>query len=184
MRVLVAVFCTLLLVGCGGSNPVEKSFGGLTEGDMQAVQSVSTSLQSLSTDIATIQAELTAENITGARSAIDATAPKLDQADDKTLDLDNSDLRTTLQDYVTTTRELVGSFDRWVAYFEDDSTLRDEALENDLLGDIDAAATDMRKADQAFLNRLLDNASPEQRKEIRARYRDALERLTDSAGGS
>jgi hypothetical protein len=178
---LVVIACTLLLAGCGGSNPVEKSFGGLTDADMRAIQGVSTALQSAGTHYTTMNAELEAENVAGARTSLDEASAQLDQADDKTIDVDNSKLRTALQDYVGVTRSALSAFNRWITYYEDDSMPRDEALENEMLTDIDTASTAARKADQAFLNRVLDEASPEQRDEIRARYRQAT--ADEATGG-
>jgi hypothetical protein len=179
--VLAAIVCTVLVSGCGGTNPVEKSFGGLSDKDMTAVQNVSTALQSAGQDFATMNAHLQAENIPDARSSLDNATAQLDTADDKTLDVDNSQLRSALQDYVGVTRGVLTAFDRWITYYEDDTMPRDEALENEMLSDIDTASTAARKADQQFLNRLLDNANPEQRKMIRERYRDALNQLEDTA---
>jgi hypothetical protein len=181
MRVaLVLIACVLLSTGCGGDNPASKAFGGLTDADMQAIQEVSRSLQSAGTDFTTMNARLEAENVAGARPSLDSAAPKLDQAEDDTLDIDNADLRRTMQDYVGVTRTVLAAFDRWIAYFEDDTMARDEALEHEMLSDIEAATTAARKADQDFLNRILDKATPKQRDEIRARYRQAIDAQSEN----
>jgi hypothetical protein len=172
---VIAGLLALTLAGCGESNPASKAFDGITASDMETLRAFSTQYQGIGEGLQKANAALENENLDGARSGLEEITPKLDAADDKVLDVDSSALRKTLQDYMLKTRRVIAAVDRWVGYFEDESTPRDQALEDTMLTEIQTSNTEMQKADQALLNRILDNATPEQRKQIREAVRGALD---------
>lgn len=173
-----AAAAALLLGACGAdrNGPASEAFGGLSDSDMTVIRDFG---QDASRSAAT-QADLaTAESnqdVPGMRAAVDRMRARIDQMKTHALNADNGELRTTLQDYSRAMGGLVAAFDRYVAYYENPDGVADEALETRLAADIEATAAIAEKADQDYLNRVLDAASPEQRDRLRDQYAELADR--------
>jgi hypothetical protein len=142
------------------------------EQDVEAVQAISSDMRSFGAGMTELGKALESENLEGARERLGQTTATLQEARAKALDLDNGDFQATLQDYVRGLTTITDAYDRWISYFEDDSTPGDQALEDRMLSDIQKALRHAQAADEDFLNRILNNASPEQRDAIRNAVRD------------
>jgi Skp family chaperone for outer membrane proteins len=175
--VAAALVTTLAIIGCGGS-PVSRAYGSISDSDMRTLEAFSRGTTTLQTGFASMSSALEANDLEKARREIGSLDQDVQKLTDTTIDLDNGKLRATLQDYVDKVAVLLAAFDRWVSYFEDDSTPRDQAAEDQMLADIQRASQAVRSADTAILNRILDQASPKQRAEIRERYRAAQAQTT------
>ena len=178
---LLALLAGLLLTGCGdGGSTAEKTFeGSLSEQDMAAFREASEAITTFAGHWTDFAASTSSEDVSGARDAVDGMTGALDDADDAVLDAENADLSDTLSDYLATMAKLASVSDRLIAYYEDDSYV-DASVENDLITEFEDAALAARQADRSFMNRILEHASPEQRTQIRDRYREAQQAFKEA----
>jgi hypothetical protein len=175
LRAVVVVAMVATLVACGG-DPASKAYGKMTERDRAALTSFSQAIGEFNADLTVLRAALGKDDLGEARTRVDALSSPLDQAEAATLEFDNGRLRSTLQDYVTNARGVHGTVDHWVSYWEDESQPRDQALEQQMLTEMQAAGEKFKAADQALLNHMLDSASAEERQEIRQAVKRAQDR--------
>jgi hypothetical protein len=169
--VLVAAVSIMLaaLAGCGGA---KTALGEVSQHDVAALSGVASEMKRFSSSYADLLTAMTDGDIPGSRSAVDAMSDELNAASDKLLSVDSDQQRGTLQRYVDTMRRLTAAADRVVAYDEDD-TIADAGVQNDVVNGFQQAALDARRADESLMSDMLKHLNAEQRRKLRDAYQQA-----------
>lgn len=177
----VVLALALGLGACGGTT-AEKAVEGSSQ-DGPALEGVSAPMEGYMRSYTDFFSALIDEDIPASRTAVDSMTDAVKKAQDKALDIESTDLRQTTQDYLDAMARVATAADRTVAYYEDDTVMADAQLENDLWRDLEDAVFDAHGATNAFVNRVMDKATPGERDAIREHYRQQQQALEDALGG-
>lgn len=172
---LLLILSAALLTGCGSSddNPVSKAFGSISENDSRTLRTFSKRVDRASKSYSAALSADGEGKVSLERTNVNAMSRALASADDAALDIDNDKLRATLQDYTGKFQRVASALDAYVALLEDPSMAPDPTTLNETVSEFRDAALAAREADRRFLNTLLEVSSPEQRDQLRSRYRQA-----------
>jgi hypothetical protein len=180
---LLPLVVVLALVGCGseGESSVDKTFGGVSGSDEQLIQDVAAEVRKFSTNYTDLIASFNSEDVGGARTAVEAMDDHITKAADTAAKAENENLRKTYDDYLGTMEEVTTVAERVVTYLEDPGKAK-PAAENKLVKEFQTAVKAAEKADREFLDRLAENASPEEREALEKQYRDAQRQFEEETG--
>jgi hypothetical protein len=178
LLLLIALTGLCAVTGCGGH---QTPLGRLSDHDISSIRAVSADMRTFSSSYTRLIAAMTRSDIPSCRKAVDTMEEAVSRASDKSLDIDSAGQRATMQRYLDRMRGVAIAADRLIGYYEDPSA-PDAGVENDLIDRFQQAALAARRADEALLNEMLDHATPEQRKQLRALYQRANARFQKATG--
>jgi hypothetical protein len=163
-KLMAICLCTGVVAGCGGrDDPGEHVRGKLTHKDLKAAGAIPESghIQALA---ALIEADAQ-HNVRRLRRAEKRLAKSVREVQRLRPEFDNRELRSFVGGgYSAALRRLVAVAKRYPRRW-------DPLLGDRLSRDLRRAGTAVRRADRALLGKLLAEASPEQREDLRARLR-------------
>ena len=124
------------------------------------------------------------EDVADMRVAVDALGDIATRAQDTVLDMDTASVRRDFDAHAEGYLRVASALDRYVAYYEDDTTAADSAAEGDLSRDIEEASLALQRADRNVASRILEGTPAEDRPALREKMRAAQERFEKQASGT
>ena len=167
-----------LAAGCGEESAGEKAFGELSGNDRDALQAMS-ELDFPRAFIAWVRADADGD-LPAIRRAQDRMLDATAEVHDLSIEFDNANLRGFLGSYADKLGRLTAVAERYTSYLEA-AGQRDLAMEGDLVDDLQRATTSVRRADRQFIDKVLAEASPEQRTQLRKRLRSFYKQFNEAA---
>ncbi len=181
----LVVLAVVAFAGCGSDSEsgLDKTFGEVSGGDEEIVNDVAAEVRKFSTNYTDLIASFNSEDVGGARTAVDAMEDHIGKASAAAEDVKNGDLRNTYDDYLGTMERVTTVAEKVVVYLEDPGQAKPK-LEARLATEFQGAVKEAETADKEFLDRLAENASPEERERLEKQYRDAQQKFEDETGNS
>ena len=172
-----------LIAGCGDDeeSPAQKSFNGVSDGDMKTLGDVSAQMREFSGAYTDFVAASTKEDVDAARESVDGMTAAVDAAGSAAEGIESEDLRTTLDDYIGKMSDVGQASDDVVEYFAEPSG-GSSAEEKRLIKAFEDAVLAAKDADRDLLARIEENATPEQRKELRQEIEEAQRDFREETG--
>jgi hypothetical protein len=178
-RLLALSVLAVALVGCGEESTGEKVFGKLTDNDQEAFEQLSHT-GFLSSYAAWLRAD-TRGNPAALRRAQDRMLGAINRAHEVVVEFDNENLRKFFGGYADKLSRLGAATERYTAYVESGGP-REPAREDRILTDLQRVGERVRRADRELVDRILAEASPEQREKLRKGVRRIYEQQRDASG--
>jgi hypothetical protein len=173
----------LALSGCGSSETIaDKAFGETSERDEQLLNDIAAEGKGFSARSADFAVALDTTAVEDARTAVDAMTEHVNEAFDIVSDVENVDMRRTYEDYLTELDGVRAVSESVVAYLEAPGPPK-RRFEDQLVARLDTAVRRAQAADRELLDRLKENASPEEREQLEQQYRDAHREFEERTGG-
>ena len=173
----------LLGGGCGGGGEpsADSALGDITQQDKSAIHRYGQISQEWPIQFGTLTGAEENEDVAGMRLAVDGLGDIATRAQDTVLDMDTASVRRDFDAHAEGYLRVASALDRYVAYYEDDTTAADAAVEGDLSRDIEQAALALQRADRNVLSRILEGTPAEGRPAVRAKIRAAQEQAEELA---
>lgn len=177
-----------LIAGCGDNDdqkeaPVQKSFEGVSDGDMETVGDVSAQMRDFSAAYTDFIAASQKEDVEAAREGVDGMTTAVDEARSAAEGIESEDLGATLDEYITKMSDVGESSGDVVEYFAEESG-GSAAEEKKIIKRFENAVKAAADADREMLARLEKSATPEQRAELRQEIEDAQKDFREQTGGA
>ncbi len=183
-RLLILVMTlAFALSGCGSSeSTADKTFGDTSNSDEELIADVTAAIKQFSSSYTDLVVAFNAEDVEDARTAVEAMDEHLGKASDTVAGAENAELRTTYQDYLAKMDGVTVASDRVVEYLEAPGGAKPK-LEERLAARYEDAVKEAQAADKELLDRLAENASPEERERLQQQYRDLERQFEERTGG-
>jgi hypothetical protein len=199
-RLLAILLVAVALSGCGAAEDSTReaasatkkkapaagstALGDITQQDKSAIQDYVLVAQEWPIAYGTLTTAEAKEDVAGMRKAVDGLGDLATRAQDAVLDLDTASVRRDFDAHAEGYLRVASALDRYVSYYEDDTTAADTAVEGDLSRDIEQASLALQRADRNVLSRILEGTSVEDRPALREKVRAAQERFEKQASGT
>ncbi|MET0684629.1 MAG: hypothetical protein ABW060_04895 [Solirubrobacteraceae bacterium] len=172
-----------LIAGCGEDEeaPAQKSFKGVSEGDMESLSGVSAQMREFSAAYTDFIAASEKEDVDAAQQSVDAMTAAVDEARSAAEGIESDDLGATLDDYIGKMDDVGQTSGAVVDYFAEPSG-GSAKQEKRLIADFEEAVLAARDADRDLLARIEKSATPEQRTELRKELEEAQQEFREKTG--
>ncbi len=170
------------LIGCGESSEdkATEALGG-SEGDSAALLDFFKTTETFPNLQVDLVAAFNQGDVATARATLDEQNGILREARSAALDVEGSELRETLQEYLESLQEAVDAEDAAVVYFESPGPA-DAAAEAELTSELTRTQAAAREADREFINQLLDALPDDADEEIKDYVEDYERRIAEAGG--
>jgi hypothetical protein len=164
--VVMCVTAAIVATGCGES-VAEKTFGGMSSGDVASYEAVATNVGAFSKSYTDLTVAFQGNDAESMRTAVTAMDAAIAKADTGVAKFENPNLKTTFGSYLETLHGFSEKATEVVTSVEAGGTGDDEA-DQALLVEFNDAIAVVQTADADLNKRLMANATPEERKQLQA----------------
>ena len=182
---LALVAAALLVAGCGseddGDEQVAEALGGGEE-DADSLQTFFDELQSFPDKQIELVTAFRTEDLAGAREIVDEQLRLLDRGEEIAAEFESSELRDTVEAYVTGLRGAVEASDRFVAAFEG-TPPSNPGAQQQLLADLERSGNEAEAAEREFVAKLQEHLPDDADEQIEAELQEFSERFREAQRG-
>jgi hypothetical protein len=152
---IAAALLAVAIAACG--SPTDP----MSDADVQAFKGFSTSYQQVAGEMLKLSTAVAGQRIPAARASLGTLGPELDATDVKVGAVRNRTVRKILEDYMRITRRAVDAIGKLVTDLEGKPN---QLPSRDVLAEIEASNADLKEADGALVERILDQAASDAQK--------------------